>query len=360
MTVRRAGRALGRLAGAVVLLTSGGAAALSPAAANASSGTPGYCPTDEGVTVVVDFQELGGGIVVRCAPGPVVPGFSGLDALQGTGFEPEGVRRYGLAFVCRISAEPGPDRELPIDGDPHYKEACVNTPPVSAFWSYWYAPDRGTWTYSDVAAINHDAIRGGFEGWSFSLNHAGAPPPPGIAPRRPPTVPPTTPPPTSPPTQPPPSPPTSPPTHRPPTRPPPTHPPSQAPTSRQAPGHPGGPTTHPGPTPTAQPSAGVSPGAQSTGFPTTIGSSGAGGSPQSRTTHPGRGPGPPTVDSPSPITDPVAAGHNAAGERVSGELPGDTSTPGGSVRTLVVGLGLVALLAGGGAVAAWRRRADRG
>ncbi|MEJ7629940.1 MAG: hypothetical protein WKF54_10155, partial [Nocardioidaceae bacterium] len=195
-----AGRSVRALVAGVVLLLAGGGTALASAGTEAAagraatvdpvddelSGTPGYCPTDEGVTVVVDFQELGGGIVVRCATGPVVPGFTGIDALQGTGFDPEGVRRYGLAFVCRIADRPTADQELPVDGNPHYKEACVNTPPVSAFWSYWYAPDRGTWTYSQESALSRDALPGGFEGWSFSLNHSeGSAPPPGIPPRRP-------------------------------------------------------------------------------------------------------------------------------------------------------------------------------
>jgi hypothetical protein len=46
-------------------------------APHAGAATSGACPDASGVTVVVDFHELGGGIVVRCA-GPSVR--SGADA----------------------------------------------------------------------------------------------------------------------------------------------------------------------------------------------------------------------------------------------------------------------------------------
>ena len=158
-------------------------AAPTASAAAAAAGTPGYCPDGKGVTVVVDFTDLGGDVVVRCAPGPVEPGYSGLDALQGAGFSVAGTQRWGLAFVCRIQGRPSADESLHTDGNPDYHERCVDTPPQSAYWGYWYASNGGSWTYSNTGPKNRDAIKGGFEGWSFSLNHgAGNNPPPGVAP----------------------------------------------------------------------------------------------------------------------------------------------------------------------------------
>jgi hypothetical protein len=336
------GRMLAAAAAAIVVLVSGGAALASSGgessaagsapvgqATREAAGTPDYCPRATGVTVVVDFQELGGGIVVRCAQGPVVPGYTGLDALQDAGFHPEGVRRYGFAFICRIAGKPAPDQTLPIQGDPNYKEACINTPPPSAFWGYWYAPNRGTWTYSQVGALSRDAIPGGFEGWSFSLNHTqDSAPAPGIAPERPPRTPPTTPPPTSPSS-----------TSPPPTSPPPTRPAHGS--GGTSPGH-GSPVPPP----------------ESTGTQTTDPAQSP-GRPTSAASVVGREPTPGNPTS-SPILDPVAVGHNAAGERVSGELPHATSTQDGSARTAIVGIGIVALLAAGAGIAALRRRAGRG
>jgi hypothetical protein len=298
---------------------------------------------------VVDFQELGGGIVVRCASGPVVPGYSGLDALEDAGFTPEGVRQYGLAFICRIAGKPAADQTLPIKGDPNYQESCNQTPPPSAFWSYWYAPNGGDWTYSQVAAINRDVIRGGFEGWSFSLNHApGDAPQPGIAPKRPPKTPPTTPPTTPPATTPPTRPPTS----------PPTHPSATHPTAHPHPTHPTTPpTTHL--TPPSLGSGGSTTGQTSSSpahTPTARLTTRAVSGGTAVTSSTSRSSGPSTTTA---VSNPVVVGHNAAGERVSGALPAAASSGGASAGTLL-GVGLVALLVAGGGVAAWRRRASRG
>lgn len=131
-----------------------------------------------GTTVVVDFQQLNGNggvaapTITRCSPNPT-PSTSrtGVQVLQDAGLSPVGVQRWGLAFICRINGRPSATESIPITGDPTYKEACVNTPPAAAYWSYWYASGTGsTWTYSNTGASTHTAIEGGFEGWSFSLN----------------------------------------------------------------------------------------------------------------------------------------------------------------------------------------------
>ncbi|MGW9447410.1 hypothetical protein [Streptomyces sp. NPDC055632] len=62
------------------------------------------------------------GTVVRCAPGDQA---TGLAALRNAGFTIAGTQRWGEAFVCRIEGKPTAATE-----------ACVNTPPASAHWSY--------------------------------------------------------------------------------------------------------------------------------------------------------------------------------------------------------------------------------
>ncbi|MCS7475460.1 flagellar hook-length control protein FliK [Umezawaea endophytica] len=135
-------------------------------------GTPGHCPDANGVTVVVDYQELGGTTEVRCAPGPQA---TGLAALENAGFAVTGTQRWGKAFVCRING-------LPTSAT----EPCVTTPPATAYWSYWHAPNGGAWTYSQQGASGRQPPLGSFEGWSFSLNHGpNDNPPPDVAPVRP-------------------------------------------------------------------------------------------------------------------------------------------------------------------------------
>lgn len=312
-------------------------------AAPAPVGTPGYCRDDTGVTVVVDFSDLGGDIVVRCAPGPVRAGYTGVDALKGAGFTPTGTQRWGLAFVCRIQGRPSAGESLDTDGNPDYHERCVDTPPASAYWGYWYADNGGAWTYSSAGPKNRDAIAGGFEGWSFSLNHpSGANPRPGVTPTRPATSTPTS---SSPSTGPSPGPSTT-----------PTAPaPTRAPTTRTGPG--GGVPAGGGPEPSV---SGVGPAS---------GPGGTGGSAQSPDPGPasGRADGRPgsrhrgTRHEPTASTapiDPVASGQTDDGTTVTGDLPsadsGDGSGAGSSLRTFW-GIGLLVALGLGAGAAAWRR-----
>lgn len=174
---RTRSHALVRALAAVLLVAvaAGVGAVAAPADAGAvdsSKGSAGYCPDGNGVTVIIDFQELGGDSIVRCAPGDQA---TGLAALQDAGIEVTGVARWGLAFICRIEGKPGPD-----------SEACIDTPPATAYWSYWYAPNGGQWKYSQWGVMNRKPPLGSFEGWSFSFHHtADTNPPPRLAPARP-------------------------------------------------------------------------------------------------------------------------------------------------------------------------------
>ncbi|MBS1837205.1 MAG: hypothetical protein JST64_05855 [Actinobacteria bacterium] len=119
----------------------------------AGAWTDGVCPTASGVTVVVDFQELGGGVQLRCAnDGPVQSGF---DALQRAGFTYQTAARSS-GFLCRISGKPTDD-------------LCINPSPTTAYWSYWSAARGGDWCYSNLGATRRPP-EGTVEGWSFSLD----------------------------------------------------------------------------------------------------------------------------------------------------------------------------------------------
>ncbi|HET7474848.1 MAG TPA: hypothetical protein VFJ97_02360 [Dermatophilaceae bacterium] len=160
---------------------------LGPAAGTsaAAAGYAGYCRDGAGVTVVVDFHQIGGAPLIRCA---AIGGGTGLDALRAAGIPVEGVRRWGDAFVCRLGGLPAPTQPLPVQGRPGYREQCVDTPPATAYWSYWSASNGGGWRYNQAGVKNRQVVPGGFEGWSFALNSAGGVAP-GVAPRRPVTAP---------------------------------------------------------------------------------------------------------------------------------------------------------------------------
>ncbi|MEW2523693.1 hypothetical protein [Streptomyces sp. NPDC047071] len=169
--LRASAAALGLLLASAVLGVGPGPA--TPAAAvDTGRGHGGFCKAGEGVTVVVDFRELGGTTLVRCAVGSQR---TGLAALKDAGIRVTGTNRWGESFVCRLEGEPGADRE-----------PCVDTPPAKAYWSYWHASNGGRWTYSQYGATYRTPPKGSFEGWSFSLGRdQGEAPAPRVAPRRP-------------------------------------------------------------------------------------------------------------------------------------------------------------------------------
>jgi hypothetical protein len=286
-----------------------------------------FCTTDEGVTVVVDLTALGGAIVVRCVDGPLRPGYDGWDALSDAGFGPQAPSRVP-GFVCRIAGQPTASRSFDIPENSDYHEQCVNTPPASAYWGYWYSDNGGSWTYSTSGASSHRVIEGGFEGWAFSLNSGGHPPRPGIAPDHPTTS-----------TQPPP------PTHSPKPgvgSPPPRHPGSGE----------GGPTTGSPSSSSAAPT-GSGPSEQPGGSHVhgdrhdddNAAAGGKGGK--------GRGGGPTADPDSSAPTQSASTGDVL----VTSDLPTDSSAAesGGSSTSTAIGIGVLALLGLGGGITAWRR-----
>ncbi|MFJ8203365.1 hypothetical protein [Micromonospora chalcea] len=285
---------------AVALVTA--CTTIGPGSPAVAAGSAGYCPDASGVTVVVDFNELGGGTVVRCAPGAQA---TGLAALKNAGFPITGTLRWGEGFICRIDGKPSAATEK-----------CVDTPPASAYWSYWHAPNGGSWTYSDKGVLNRKPAAGSFEGWSFSLNrNADDAPRPGVVPKRP--------------APPPPPPPPPPPTGGEPAAPPPAG--GTVAPPPVAGGRPGEPTRPGG---TSGPPVSVGP-------PTSAGTSPTAGTP-TLTATPGAATGTaPQGSSDEPVVTDVAASRDDDG------LPLGT----------IAGVLLLALLATGALVAARRRRA---
>lgn len=153
------------------------------AEANASQGA---CVGTSGVTVVVDYGALGGGIEVRCAPGDPS---SALQALSAAGFSYGFVPRQP-GMVCQINTTPNP----------------CNGAPTNAYWAYSYVEPRGTdWVYSQVGAGGRDPKPGGVEGWAFGDGRAPSLNPPAPKPTTTTTSPAPTPAPRPPSTPPPPS-----------------------------------------------------------------------------------------------------------------------------------------------------------
>ncbi|TDT34497.1 hypothetical protein [Naumannella halotolerans] len=166
--------------GAIALaLTVIGAFAAGHGFARADTGAAGSCSDDRGVTVVVDFAQLAPDPLIRCAAD--FESGSGLDALAEAGVPAEGVASSaGDAFVCRIDGQPSASTDLSASGKPGYREDCLDIPPTTAHWSYWYV-EAGRWIESDLGARSRQVTKGGTEGWSYTLGE-GPNRPPAVAP----------------------------------------------------------------------------------------------------------------------------------------------------------------------------------
>ncbi|MCL2735650.1 MAG: hypothetical protein FWD75_03335 [Propionibacteriaceae bacterium] len=145
----------------------------------------GYCTAsdDRAVTVVIDYADLGPAPFIGCAHN-LPDHATGRDALAALGISVTEVARTPQ-FICRIDGYPRPGQPVPIPGKPSYTEACVDTPPTAAYWTYWTAADQGGWTYSIQGYALHQVAIGGFEGYSFAHDTLPADSAPSVAPVRP-------------------------------------------------------------------------------------------------------------------------------------------------------------------------------
>lgn len=130
-------------------LVAGGVLLGAPAASAAQSGQA--CEPGQGVTVVVDFTDLGGDLQIGCAKGDPA---NGREALEAAGFKPVD-SQPGL--ICTINSQPDP---------------CP-TEFTGSFWSYWHADASGDWQSYMVGADSSDPAVGELEGWRYSDGTAG-------------------------------------------------------------------------------------------------------------------------------------------------------------------------------------------
>ncbi len=126
--------------GAAALLVAG-AGVLVPATASAAT-----CTSAEGVTVVVDFKDLGGGVVADCVAND---GGTVSTLFRAAGHSLTQVTSQP-GFVCRVDGLPGAEQE-----------ACNNTPPPDAYWGLWWSDgESGSWTYATSGALLAARARG--------------------------------------------------------------------------------------------------------------------------------------------------------------------------------------------------------
>lgn len=121
----------------------------------------GTCPDADGVTVIVDFNSLGGGVQGTCQTDG---GGQTASTLFGAAGFPLTYAQRQPGFVCRVSGVPTSD-------------PCVNTSPANAYWGLWWSDGKnGRWTYSTLGATSLTIPDGGYVAFSFDDVDGAAPP----------------------------------------------------------------------------------------------------------------------------------------------------------------------------------------
>jgi hypothetical protein len=135
-------------------------------AAAVGLGVPGpaqaaTCGTTNGVTVVVDFHQLGGGVQTACD-------LNGAGGHASTQFTDVGhtltYAQRQPGFVCRVDGSPSSD-------------PCINTSPANAYWSLWWSDGKsGTWSFSSQGVGSLTVPEGGYVALSWQGGDARAEP----------------------------------------------------------------------------------------------------------------------------------------------------------------------------------------
>jgi prenyltransferase beta subunit len=129
-------------------------------------GGVGACTTTKGALVAASFAPWSGPIVRGC--GTTLT--TGRALLTAGGFAITGTQRFP-AFICRL-AHPlfNSSTAYPTST----QDACVNTPPASAYWSFWTAAKGvNTWTYSPTGADGDKPVAGEVEAWTYGNTDIG-------------------------------------------------------------------------------------------------------------------------------------------------------------------------------------------
>lgn len=123
-------------------------------------GGVGSCTTSTGALVGVDFGHWRGPLVRGCGTSLT----TGRGLLTSAGFHFTNVTRFP-AFICRLG------HPLFASGAQYpttAQDSCYNTPPASAYWSFWTAAKGvNTWSYSPVGADSDKPANGEVEAWTF-------------------------------------------------------------------------------------------------------------------------------------------------------------------------------------------------
>ncbi|WP_370289668.1 hypothetical protein [Nocardioides sp.] len=151
-----------RFAASLALLgLAGPLALLAPAGVGAAQAAPASsCSGRQGVVVVVDFAELGGGTTKGCS----ARGGTAAKVFEAAGYD----LTYATSqpdFVCRVSGKPASD-------------PCQDASPATAYWSLWTNDGKGGgWKYATRGATSLRLVEGGYVAFAWHQGRGDAQPP---------------------------------------------------------------------------------------------------------------------------------------------------------------------------------------
>lgn len=120
----------------------------SVAPASGTSAEP--CAGDDGVVVVVDFAELGGGARRGCDANGGNAASNFTDAGFGLTFATE-----EATFVCRVAGKPADD-------------PCTDAAQANAYWSLWWSDgESGDWVYASLGVNGLTVPEGGYVAFAW-------------------------------------------------------------------------------------------------------------------------------------------------------------------------------------------------
>ena len=105
-------------------------------------------PSDNCVTVIVDFQSLKNEKISQCVK--VGSAVEAMTAFNLAGYAIYGTDKYGLQIICRVNALP--NAVDPIKSDKHkgYLEKCTDMPAEFAYWALLVRTPEKDWTFAEV------------------------------------------------------------------------------------------------------------------------------------------------------------------------------------------------------------------
>jgi hypothetical protein len=170
VTRRTHGRAAGlawRAAAGVASLLLAALTVLGAGPATAAARPLSECTATAGVILAVDFGPWGGPLLRSCGSTPT----TGYAQLNQGGWHTTGTEHDGPGFICRIGYSGyRDDVQYPTPA----QQACVQTPPASAYWAFWQAgPGQKSWTYSLAGAVSYHPAPGSISLWVFGGTNLG-------------------------------------------------------------------------------------------------------------------------------------------------------------------------------------------